>query len=72
MILEVVGTIGPATFEELADESGLSKATLIRLLGELERGGKVVRDGKGTRGNPHRFSLPDDEGDSDDKQLELG
>jgi predicted ATP-dependent serine protease len=54
-VLDVVQTLGEATTKKVADEAGLSERNTRRHLEWLLEAGTIAREGKGRRGDPHRW-----------------
>jgi hypothetical protein len=47
------------TTDELVEATELTRATVQRALRELRYRGEVVESGRGVRGDPHRYSIPE-------------
>ena len=56
-LLEALVDAPHSTYADLTSATGIPRATVHKLLGALADQGQVVREGKGTRGDAHRWTI---------------
>jgi putative DNA primase/helicase len=59
MLMQALASLGEADLAELAEETGLPKGTVSDRMRELYDSEDVLREGRGVRGDKHRYRHPD-------------